>query len=116
LDLLGWKLDLLLEHSFQLVQDDLTNNQFMLRKGQPNNIGTETSRGKSADKDIGIEKDPHDTVLNTSSSVRKPRASAKGIALWRSCSKVIKDNWRRSASRTTSLRFRLERRQNLSSI
>jgi len=78
----------------------------VLCEDESNEIGTESARCKPADENIGIEKDLHDTALKTSSSVRKPRASAKGMALWRSCSNVINASCRRSASRTTSLRFR----------
>jgi hypothetical protein len=80
----------------------------MLRKDKSDDIGTESPRGKPTDQDIGVEEDLHDTALKTSSSVRNPRASANGMALCRSCSNVINESCRRSASRTTSLRFRLE--------
>lgn len=116
LNLFAWELDFMLENSFEFVQDDICDDDLMLCKDESNDIGTEPAGGKPAHENIGVEKDPHDTALKTSSSVRKPRASAKGMALWRSCSNVINESCRRSASRTTSLRFRLERRQNLSSI
>ncbi len=106
----------MLENSFEFVQDNVCCDELVFCEDESNEIGTEPARGKTADQDIGIEKDFHDTALKTSSSVRKPRASAKGIALWRSCSNVINESWRRSASLTTSLRFRFDRRQNLSNI
>lgn len=56
-------------------------NQFMFGKYKSNDIGTEPSRRKPAYENIGIEKDLHDTALNTSSSVRNPRASANGMVL-----------------------------------
>src|SRR5574340_523333 len=88
----------------------------MLGENESNHIGTEPSRGEPADQDIGVEEDLHDTTLTMSSSVRNPLASANGMALCLSCSNVIKESCRRKASRTTSLRFRFERRQNFSSI
>jgi hypothetical protein len=106
----------MLENSFEFIQDNICCDELVLCEDNSNDIGTEPARRKPADENIGIEKDLHDTALKTSSSVRKPRASAKGMALWRSCSNVINESCRRSASRTTSLRFRLERRQNLLSI
>jgi hypothetical protein len=106
----------MLENSFEFVQNNVCSDELVLCENESNDIGTEPARRKPADENIGIEKDLHDTALKMSSSVRKPRASAKGMALWRSCSNVIKASCRRSASRTTSLRFRFERRQNLSSV
>lgn len=116
LNLVGWKFDLLPEDSLKLLDDNLTDDQLMFGKDQPNHVGAEPACSEAAHEDIGIEENPHDTALKISSSVSKPRASANGIALCRSCSKVIRANCRRSASRTTSLRLRFERRQNLSSM
>lgn len=45
---------------------------------------------------------PHDTSRNTSSSVRKPRDSANGMAILRCFSNARIDNWRRKAPRTIS--------------
>jgi len=57
----------------------LTDHQFVLRENGAKHVGTQAARGKGCDEDIGVEADPHETERNTSSSVRYPRASAKGM-------------------------------------
>ena len=71
----------MLENSFEFPQDNVCRDELVLCEDESNSIGTEPARRKPADENIGIEKDLHDTALKMSSSVRKPRASAKGMAL-----------------------------------
>jgi hypothetical protein len=112
----NWKLDPLLKDSLKFPKHDFANNQFQFGENESNDISTEIASGKIADQHIGIEKDHHETALKISSSVRKPRAAANSIALCRSWSNIINESWWRSASRTTSPRFRLDWRQDFSSI
>ncbi len=51
----------------------------MCRKHLTHNIGAKTSRSGGTGEDVRVEKHPHETSVNTSSSVRYPRASANGM-------------------------------------
>jgi hypothetical protein len=59
----------------------------------------------SSSQNIRVKKNLHDTWEKTSSSVKNPRASAKGIILFRISSNCSSRNCRRRASRAISLRF-----------
>ena len=50
------------------------------------NIGAKAPCGHRTYQDIGVKKDLHEISEKTSSSVRKPRASAKGMILFRKSS------------------------------
>jgi hypothetical protein len=74
-------------------------------------IPTKASRADRRSQDICVEKNLHETSRKTSSSVKKPWASAKGMLLARSSLKRSILSWRRMASRAISLRFFPDRRQ-----
>jgi hypothetical protein len=78
----------------------------MLGQHEVENVCAQSSRRDGAHKDVGIESDSHETSRNTSSSVRYPLASARGIILRRRSWNWTSDNWRRTASRTISLRLK----------
>lgn len=53
----------LLEHGF-------TENKLMTREDQTEEVGAEPSGSKGTYEDVGIEEDPQEIALKTSSSVR----------------------------------------------
>ena len=58
------------QHPAELLQVELAGNQIVLDMDEAKEVGTQAASRKGADKDVRVEKDPHETVLNTSSSVR----------------------------------------------
>ena len=70
-----------LQRPTQFVKVDLADDQFMFREADPKDIGAEAARGKSGDENIRIQTNPQEIALKISSSVRNPRASAKGSTL-----------------------------------
>ena len=67
-----------LKHSHEFVQYACPGNKLVFGKNRAKNIRTQSACCICAYQYIRIEKDSHDTSWNTSSSVRYPRASAKG--------------------------------------
>jgi hypothetical protein len=61
-------------------------------------VRAETPSGKGGNENVGVETNSRETALTTSSSVRKPRASAKGITWRRTCSNWRTASWLRSAN------------------
>src|SRR6185437_6196433 len=55
-----------------------TGQQLMLRQHEAKQVRAETACDEGGDQDIGVEKNLHDTAVNTSSSVRMPWASPRG--------------------------------------
>ena len=111
------------KHGTELRQNRLADEEPVLRERGSEDVGADSSGGNGRGKDVRVEEDPHDTSRKTSSSVRYPWASAKGMIRRRSPSNWESASWRRSASRTNSLRVkcdtaysRLPERQLLSSI
>lgn len=94
------------KHGSELRQDRLANEEPVLREGSSEDVGADSSGGNGRGQDVCVEEDPHDTSRKTSSSVRYPWASAKGMIPRRSSSNWESANCRRSASRTNSLRVR----------
>jgi hypothetical protein len=92
------------QNCFQLFEYDLSGYQFMFFDDKKENVIAKAAGVKGASKNIGVEEHFQDTTLNTSSSVKKPRASANGMARRRSCWKRRTARWRLKASRITSLR------------
>lgn len=78
----------------------------MLGEDHGRYVSADPAGGEGADQDVGVEGDPQETSRNTSSSVRYPAASAKGIMRLRRSSNCARASWRRRASRTISLRDR----------
>ena len=68
-DLLGQS-KLLTQNSLDLFKHDLPYDKFVFGKNQPNDVRAESTGGKGAHQDVGVEEDSHDTDLNISSSVR----------------------------------------------
>jgi len=96
------------EDPVEFTQDGLAENQLMVGEDQVQDIGTETPSGEGTDENVRVESDSHDTSRKMSSSVRYPWASAKGRTRRLRSSNLVSANWRRRASRTTSLRLRPE--------
>ena len=69
-----------------LLKNLWTANEFVFRKNKTKDAGTQPPGRNRVYDCIGIQENPHDTSRNTSSSVRYPRASAKGMILFRSAS------------------------------
>jgi len=74
----GRNIDAATQDAAKLRDDYFTDDEIVLRKDMPQDVRTQAARSKSTYQYIGVEKDPHDTALFTSSSARNPRASAKG--------------------------------------
>jgi len=66
----GGHLELGLEDPAHLDSDHLTEHQLMPGEYQPENIDAQATGGESADQDVAVEEDPHETSRKTSSSVR----------------------------------------------
>ena len=85
---LGRNTETMQKNILGLSEHLLTRDERVAGQDLANEVGTKAARGKSAHDHIRIEKDSQETALNTSSSVRKPRASANGFARARSWSKA----------------------------
>lgn len=104
------------EDSAQFREHDFADEQFMFGEDMTEHVSGEAAGGEGADEDVRVKKYPHDTTRATSSSVRYPRASAKGAVRRRSSSNRIRLSWLCKASRTTSLRVRPVRRHRASRL
>jgi len=94
------------EHSRQLGENGLAPDELVFGYDHRDNVGADTSSGKGTDEHVRVQKNPQETSRKTSSSVRYPAASAKGIIRLRRSSNCETASWRRRASRTISLRER----------
>jgi len=56
--------------SRHLIEHGFTQNELMTREHQTQEVGAEPSGSKGAYEDVGIEEDPQEIALKTSSSVR----------------------------------------------
>ena len=70
IDTIGRYLELRRQHTPKLSQDHFADDQFMLGQDSPKHVGAQTARGERRYENISVEADPHETALNTSSSVR----------------------------------------------
>ena len=64
------QLDAISESTSELNQNDLADDQVMLCKNVVEEICAQTTRREGADQDVNVEENSHDTLRNTSSSVR----------------------------------------------
>ena len=97
------------ENPLQLHKQGLRDNQLVGSKHRPHHIGAKAPSSGCAYQDICVKKHLHDMREKRSSSVKNPRASAKGIILFLNSSNCWRRSWRRKASRAISLRFLPER-------
>src|SRR5260370_42319453 len=67
------------QHLAQLCKDGLAEHQLMFRENQLEELTTEAACSDGADHDICVEEGLQETSRKTSSSVRYPRASARGV-------------------------------------
>jgi hypothetical protein len=102
----GRHVDPLEQRPLEFSQYNFSRDQIMLDEDVPQEVCTYSTARERADEHVGVEEYPHDTAEKTSSSVRRPRASANGRTLFRRRSKRSRDNCRRRASRARSLRVR----------
>jgi hypothetical protein len=100
-----WYTEFLEENPLQLCKERLRDNQLVRSKHRPQHIGAKAPGSGCAYQDICVKKHLHDMREKTSSSVKNPRASAKGIILFLNSSNCWRRSWRRKASRAISLRF-----------
>ena len=100
-----WYTEFLEENPLQLCKKRLRDNQLVRSKHRPQHIGAKAPGSGCAYQDICVKKHLHDMREKTSSSVKNPRASAKGIILFLNSSNCWRRSWRRKASRAISLRF-----------
>ena len=89
---LGWYVDPLEQGSLELGQHDCGGDQLVFDKNVAKQIRAYSTASERADEHVRAEKYPHDTAEKTSSSVRRPRASANGRTILRRRSKRSKDN------------------------
>lgn len=95
--------DLVTEDTARLLRDDLRNNETVFGKHESEEIRAESTGREGGHQDVGVEAKPtHERILKTSSSVRIPCFSAKGMILRRASSRSSTLSCRRRASRTTS--------------
>lgn len=67
------------EVTFRLrAPNDVPGPKPMLRENGADKMGADSTSRIGTDQDIRVEEDPHAPMRQTSSSVRMPRASAKG--------------------------------------
>lgn len=60
-------------------EDGLAHDQLVFGKSSLEDIGAESPSRDRTDQDVGVKGDLHETSRKTSSSVKYPRASAKGM-------------------------------------
>lgn len=70
--------DLLGQGTGDLVDQGYRDEQLVLRQDETEHVRAQTARRERGDEHVRVEEDPHDTILNTSSSVSSPCASANG--------------------------------------
>lgn len=93
-----------LKNVLKFGENGFGQNQLVLGENQTIDVSREASGGEGADQNVGVERDLQETSRKTSSSVRKPRASANGMAISRCFSNAISASCRFSASRMISER------------
>lgn len=81
------KLDLCTQRLLKFAKHVSPKNQVVVQQHQFEDLRTQSSCGERAHQDIRIEKDPHERMRNTSSSVTSPCASANGKVFLRSSRK-----------------------------
>lgn len=67
------------ERPMEFSHDRFAEDQPVLRHDSMERVEAKTASGKRADQDGPVEEDPHERSRKRSSSVRQPRASARGI-------------------------------------
>jgi len=75
--------DLLAQILVDLVKQFSAHEQVVCVEADLEYDFAQTMRSEGRDDYIGVKQNSHEIALNTSSSVRKPCASAKGRAFWR---------------------------------
>jgi len=107
-----WQPELVLQHVAQLGDHHLAGEQGVVGEHLLQQVGAETAGREGAHQHIRVEEQAHqlggcsaqEITANTSSSVRKPAASAKGMVWVRRRSKRINCSWqRRVAASATGL-------------
>ena len=58
------------QHPAELIEVELAGNQLVLKEDEAKDVGTQTTGRERADEYVRVQEHPHETVLNTSSSVR----------------------------------------------
>jgi hypothetical protein len=102
---INWYTEFFEENPLQLNKQRLRDNQLVRSKHCPQHIRAKAPGSGCAYQDICVKKHLHDMREKTSSSVKNPRASAKGIIFFLNSSNCWRRSWRRKASRAISLRF-----------
>lgn len=69
-DPIGRYLELRRQDTPKFSEDHIADDQLVFGEDGPKHIGAKSPCRESGDEDIGVEADPHETVRNTSSSVR----------------------------------------------
>ena len=82
-DLFLRHLQLFTEIFRQFLQDELAKADLVLIETDLEQLVTNALRGKRGYQYVAVKNDPHEMLLNTSSSVRRPCASANGIDVFR---------------------------------
>jgi hypothetical protein len=91
-DDLGRYVDPLEQGSLELGQHDFAGDQVVFDKNVAQQIRAHSTARERTDEHAPVEKYPHDTAEKTSSSVRRPRASANGRTIFRRRSKRSRDS------------------------
>ena len=105
-DRAGRDAELVIEHAAQLAEHGLAHNQDVFHDDDPEQVRTDPPGRERTDQDVRVEEYPQEMSRKTSSSVRYPRASAKGVIRRRSSASWSIANRRSRASRTMALRLR----------
>ena len=79
----GRHFELAFQVSFQFVEDVARKHQGVGIQADRDDRITNSPGSEAGQKHVAIKNDPHENALKTSSSVKKPAASAKGMALAR---------------------------------
>ena len=87
----------------QFGENRHSKDHLMINQQRTQQIRAKTARGQRGKKYVCIRENPQDMASNTSSSVRRPRASANGNIARRASSKRASNNCLRKASRASSL-------------
>src|SRR3982751_6042985 len=86
-----------------LVQHVFGSDDLVFVQADGHKLLAEATRGEGGQENIGVQDDLHETALKTSSSVRKPCASARGRVCLRKARNCSAATYRRNESRTMSL-------------
>jgi hypothetical protein len=89
-----WNTKLVSEGASQLDQNDFGHDEIVVGDHEVKNVRAESTRSECAHQYIRVRKNPHETSRKTSSSVKYPLDSAKGITFRRNCSNCINASWR----------------------